>query len=126
MKRLNLTGFTFAIGMILANSTLAGFKYNAPVVIDDATTKSFWGSFAGARNSANGIEFISCIDIRSVGQCTARDANYVSKSCITRDPVHLALIRSLSDASWLRVGYGTNGTCTSITRSMSSIYGPMR
>ncbi len=126
MNRHNLTVVTLVFTLVLAGTAFGGMRVNAPVVIDDVTTKSFWGSFAGARNSANGTEFISCIDVRTVGQCVARDASGLTKSCVTTDPVHLELIRSLSDASWVRVGYAVDGTCTSITRAISSLYGPMK
>jgi len=111
-------------GILLSNIALAGKTSPSGVVIDSVLTHSFYGGYGGARNSANSVEAIECVDTGGMGLCVATLPNFVSKSCITTNPTHLEVIRSMSDTSWIRVGYNPDGSCSNIVRVISSRYEP--
>lgn len=107
-----------------AGSAMAGFTNHYQVNISGNTA---YGSFIGARNSADVVQFISCASVNFTassvyGVCQARTAANVTKTCTTTDPAHLEAIRGLSNESYIYMRWTDAGICDYIYTSTGSPY----
>ncbi len=107
-----------------AGSAMAGFTNHYQVNISGNTA---WGSFIGARNSADAVQFFSCASVNFSGSsiygiCQARTAANVTKTCTTTDPAHLEAIRGLSNESYIYMRWTDAGICDYIYISTGSQY----
>ena len=121
MKTLHVIGLAL---LGFAGSALAGFTNHYQVNISGNTA---WGSFIGARNSADAVQFISCASVNFTGSsvygiCQARTATNVTKTCTTTDPAHLEAIRGLSNESYIYMRWTDAGICDYLYVSTGSIY----
>ena len=118
MKKLSVSIIALAI-IAFSNGAFAGFKLDVPVSVTANTFSGAWGS---ARDGAGG-QYIGCRDDGGSAFCLARDAAGTTRSCTTNDPVHLSIIRGLTDTSRLIVNFG-GGMCTRVTGINASYYYP--
>lgn len=94
-----------------AYTAQAGFKIVLPVFLGNGY---FQGAYGSVRNSADNAQYLFCWDFGGSGQCGARDAQGVTRSCSTTNPVHLSTIRGMDDTSFIRVYHDATGACTRI------------
>ncbi|NVJ59855.1 MAG: hypothetical protein HWE27_05660 [Gammaproteobacteria bacterium] len=117
MKKLVLT-----LSLIFSGSLFAGFinHYQVNVAGDTA-----YGSFVGARNSADNTQYISCAFVgrepSPYGVCSARNAAGDRFYCTTTRDYHLDQIRGLSNESYLYI-QKEGSTCEYIYSSTGSVY----
>ncbi|TPV96903.1 MAG: hypothetical protein B7733_02330 [Myxococcales bacterium FL481] len=91
----------------------AGLKGSYPVTV---SANSFRGSLGSARNSADAVQYIGCRDHGNVAWCYGRNAAGTVASCSTANAQHLAVVRGLTESSYLSVDFSA-GTCTSMFQS---------
>lgn len=104
----------FAISLAAVTTAHAGARYSFPVVINDATRVAY-GALTDARGSADNRQYIGCWSNNTSGGCDAVNASGLTRSCSTTDPAMLAVIRSMSDESYVSFRWGTDGsTCSYI------------
>jgi len=104
--------------LLVASTAPAGTKYSLAVTIDTVNRFAF-GNFGGARNSADGLQWLSC-GLQSTGSiiygtCGARDANGVMRFCQTSNSVFVALIAKLQGDSSVSFSWDQNGNCATIS-----------
>lgn len=121
MKTWQLAGLAL---LAAAGSAMAGFTNHYQVNVSGNTA---WGSFIGARNSADATQFIVCASVNfsgssTYGTCQVRTAAGINKSCTTTDPAHLESIRGLSNESYIYLRWTDAGICDYIYTSTGSPY----
>lgn len=121
MKAWHVMAFS---ALAFAGSAMAGWTNHYQVNISGNTA---WGSFIGARNSADNTQFISCASVNFTGSapyvtCQARTAAGVNKYCTSTDPGHIEAVRGLSNESYLYMTWTDAGICNYIYTSTGSQY----
>lgn len=82
----------------------AGWVHTDPVSITDGELFGHAeASVAGARNSANNIEWFHCSAYDGYASCYFRDAEKQGGYCYTVDPYHVEAIKTVGAASYVRV-----------------------
>jgi len=113
------------ISMLFVSSmAFSGLTVNTGVITSEGY---FSGSFGSSRNSANGIEYISCTFTGhdNLLVCGATDRNGVSKYCYTTDPDMTKTVSSMTDSSLVIIRFETTySQCTSIRITNASYVEP--
>lgn len=113
---------TFVVGALLVPAgAIAGWKTSEPVSITtvSSSTVRLRGSLIGAHNSADTVQYIGCQNRYDFSYCMGRDSTGRTVMCSTGDPGKMAVMASLTPASYLDVTM-VNGTCTTLEMSTGS------
>ncbi len=122
MMKQRLVCMVVIVTLCVMEVALAGFKTDAPVLVDDT---SFAGSIGGARNTADDFSAIACGDDGAIVSCGATDSAGNTRICVTSDPNHMAIVRGMmTDSSSLAVEFDGTGTCTSMIHLNGSALQP--
>jgi hypothetical protein len=107
-----------------AATAYAGARFTYPVVINDLN-RTAYGALTDARGSADTRQYIGCWSNNASGGCDAVNASGLTRSCSTIDPAMLAVIRSMSDESYVAFRWGADGsTCQYIYAQTTSYSKP--
>lgn len=124
-----------AILAIFSSIAVAGFVQPAAVLIDE-DNMSAQGDMWTARTADNDVEFIGCgvrvfddgTNAFSFGFCQAGNAEVLSITCFTENPVLLDTINSASDFSFVTFDWVDDGVggaeCVRVGFSTQSFYLP--
>lgn len=112
------------VGALFSSVVSAGFTNHYQVNVGSTTA---YGSFVGARNSADNTQYIYCASVNFTTStpyvlCGARDAAGVSKSCTSTDPAHMEAVRGLSNESYVYMRWNATGHCDYLYISTGSTY----
>lgn len=114
----------FAGSLAVAATVYAGARFTYPVVIND-TNRTAYGALTDARGSADTRQYIGCWSNGAMGGCDAVNASGLTRSCSTIDPAMLAVIRSMSDESYVAFRWSSDGsTCAYIYAQTTSYSKP--
>ena len=124
-KRRALVGMVSGVGFVFAASAYAGYASTPAVSIND-TARTAEGSFVGARNSGNSVEYIG-VSVDQYGvSYYAKDAAGTYRSCghpgapSTDERIAIATI---NNQSWFRFGWQAgSGYCTGLPLVQNSSY----
>jgi hypothetical protein len=120
MSRSALLVLSFAA----AATAYAGARFTYPVVIND-TNRTAYGALTDARGSADTRQYIGCWSNNASGGCDAVNASGLTRSCSTTDPAMLAVIRSMSDESYVAFRWGADSsTCLYVYAQTTSYSKP--
>jgi hypothetical protein len=108
---------------------MAGYKADATVFISASTAR---GTASTARNSSDNNQAISCILEGDVFgstvawvSCSATNADGVWATCATQNqPAISQTISAINGDSYIYFSWDANGTCTQISVTNASYYGP--
>lgn len=108
----------------VAATAYAGARFTYPVVINDFN-RTAYGALTDARGSADTRQYIGCWSNNATGGCDAVNASGLTRSCSTIDPAMLAVIRSMSDESYVAFRWGADGsTCLYVYAQTTSYSKP--
>jgi hypothetical protein len=121
MSRRLWLSLSLAVSLLAAGSgaVLAGAKQISPLSVNAASRFANAG-LGETHNTANTTEYIECGTNPTTGFCTIRDSSSNVYSCMTTDPDLLAVIRSMSDESYISVRWDAAGVCTYVLSYASS------
>lgn len=102
-------------GMLTSVAALAGFQTEQDVIIGPSWAR---GDLGWVRNSPDSIQYIGCINSSSGATCMAADKTGVSRSCTTRNPALLVMVRSLQSDSQLMFSWVNTSPTTAICDSI--------
>ncbi len=122
MKALKAIACTALIGAMSA--AMAGYINHYEVNVSGNTA---WGSFSGARKSADAVQYIGCASVNFTtsspyGVCYAKTVAGITKTCTTTDAAHLESIRGLSNESYIYMRWTDAGVCDYIYVATGSMY----
>ena len=112
---------TVFLSIVFSAQAFAGAVISIPVHIKQPYF--FEGSIGDARSNSDPRMGIGCLDYGDSATCGATTTPDGSLNCVTSDPSHLAVIRSMDDSSYLRVQVA-DGICINITVQTSSALSP--
>lgn len=111
----------FVVSLAAVTVVHAGARYSFPVVINDATRVAY-GALTDARGSADNRQFIGCWSNNTSGGCDAVNAGGLTRSCSTTDPAMLAVIRSMSDESYVSFRWAADGSTCAYVYAQTTSY----
>ncbi|WP_144393782.1 hypothetical protein [Pleionea sediminis] len=111
------------VATIMSTGLFAGFINHYQVNVSGNTA---YGSFIGARNSADNTQYISCSFVgrepSPYGICSARNTAGDRFYCTTTKDYHLEQIRGLSNESYLYMQKDDAGKCEYIYSATGSMF----
>lgn len=113
------------LALLLSAATSAGFTNHYTVNVNTSGSTAY-GSFIGARQSADNSQYIYCayagFSTSPYGICGARDNAGNTAYCTTTDSNHIEQIRGLSNESYIYMQWNSSGRCTYIYSSTGSMF----
>lgn len=113
-KRRALVGMVLGIGVVFAGSAYAGYSAPPTVYIDN-TAHTAEGSFFGARNSANNVEYIGAYISDTSVSYYAVDASGTYRACGhpgSPTTTERFLVATISNQSWMKFAWDpASGYC---------------
>ena len=120
--------------LVVSTAALAGDHYRPKVRVYSSTVAGVtysggYGSFEGASNSPDDVQYITCTTqrytwdgvVQHFGFCVATDKDWNSASCYTEDPLMIDIMHSAGPQTEL--GFSAmDGTCISVWAANGSQY----
>ncbi len=122
-----LAGVVLGMAVLGAGAAWAGQRGDNFVVISTAS-RTLWGSFGSARNSADSVQYIQlAVQAGPSGEVAwvfARDASGVSASCFTSSAALVSTAKAVTSDAYIQATWDTGGQCTNLEVRTTSIHPP--